>query len=385
MAQEKNTKIKLVEVIADSGIGGGPKHVLGLLRHIDKDKFSTYLFCPSGYLRDQAREISGLTVLPFEPRSKFDLVAIYLLKKSFERIRSLGDPFSPLIIHSHGSRAGLMARVAAVFGSKKVYTEHILDQNYHLKNPLNELIQKWIIKRQNKKTDIIIAVSNSVKKFLIKSGLADKSRVVMIPNGIEKKEGVTTKKIKASNKAPIIGTIGSLNKQKGQKYLLEALSILKRKYPLITLEIIGKGPERIPLLEKIDELNLEHHVALLGAKKETENYLKHWDVFVLPSISETFGISILEAMEVGVPVVASNVGGIPDIITNKKNGLLVSPHNPKEIAEAVENIISHPVMAAKLKRAGRETTKEYDWKKIVDLLEAEYEKLVETNATEDNL
>lgn len=374
----EKTRIKLIQVIADSALGGGPKHVLGILKHVDQKKFEPFLVCPPGYLQNEAKKIEGIQVFSFDPRSKFDLVSVYYLHRTFERIRSLSDPFAPIIVHTHGPRAGLMARLVTPFGAKKVYTEHRFDDDFHLKNPINEYLQKKILARQNKKSDLIIAVSSSVKKYLINSNAALLSKIVVIPNAIEfeNEPGSSDKKIKVSNKAPIIGTIGNLNIQKGQTYLIEALSILKKKYPLITLEIVGEGSERNDLTEQIKISKLEHHVSLMGQKKDVEKYLHHWDAFVLPSIAETFGIVILEAMEAGVPVVASNVGGVPDIITNKKNGLLVPARSPKSIALAVEQIIDHPSQAAKLKREARERIKDFDWKVVIKRLEEEYQRIV---------
>jgi len=371
-------RIKLIQVIADSALGGGPKHVLGILKHINQKKFEPFLICPPGYLQNEAKKIDGIQVFSFDPKSKFDLVSVYYLHRTFERIRSLSDPFAPIIVHTHGPRAGLMARMVVPFGAKKVHTEHRFDDDFHLKNPINEYLQKKVLAQQNKKSDLIIAVSSSVRKYLINSNAVPKSKIVVIPNAIEfeNESRSTDKKIKVSNKAPIIGTIGNLNVQKGQTYLIEALSILRKKYPLITLEIVGEGPERNDLTEQIKITKLEHHVSLLGQKKDIEKYLHHWDVFVLSSIAETFGIVILEAMEAGVPVVASNVGGIPDIITNKKNGLLVPVRSPKAIALAVEQMIDHPTFAAKLKREARERLTDFDWTVVIKKLEEEYQGIV---------
>lgn len=368
------SKIKLVQIIADSALGGGPKHVLGILRNIDQSKFEPFLLCPPGYLKTEAKKIAGVQVLEFDPRSKFDLVAVYLLKRTLEQIQACGDPFAPMIIHSHGPRAGLMSRTVAPYKAKTVYTEHRYDADYHLKNLITEYFQKKIIGLQNRKSDLVIAVSSSVDKFLLRENMALRQNLVVIPNAIDIKDLAKTapKQIKVANKVPIIGTIGNLNYNKGQTYLVEAMLILKKKYPLITLEIIGEGPEKNDLNEQIKLLKLEHHISLLGQKKDVYKYLRHWDVFVLPSVAETFGIVILESFEAGVPVVASRVGGIPDIVTNKKNGLLIPAKAPKEIAKAISELLDHPVLAANLKRGGKERIKDFDWNVIIKKLESEY-------------
>lgn len=365
-------KIKLVEIIADSKIGGGPNHVLGILGNIDKEKFDCYLICPKGYLSDEAEKISNISTINLDMKSKFDLKSILELKKRLEEIRADKDPFGPMIVHSHGPRAGFISRLFALKGVKSVYTEHLFIHEYRLRNPINNWIQRKIVSLQNKKTDLIIAVSSSVKDHLVKNNLASANKVVVINNAIEPKETVLNKKIKLANKAPIIGAIGSLNSQKGHEFLIKAMSLIKTKYPLSMLEIIGDGPLKNPLKLKAKELNIEHNITFLGYQNDVGKYMKHWDVFVLPSLSETFGIVILEAMQAGIPVVATDVGGIKDIISNHINGILVKSKDPKGIANAAIEIIGRPALAAKLKRGGRERVKDFSWQKKIEELEDSY-------------
>lgn len=368
------SKIKLVQVIADSGFGGGPKHVLSILKNIDTKIFELYLVCPPGQLSVEGKLMPKVEVFNFKPVSKFNIFAILKLRRIFNKIRSSYDPFGPTIIHSHGPRAGFMAREAAPNDITQVYTEHIYGAEYHLNNPINEWLQKKILTRGNERTDLIIAVSNSVKKYLIDAKLAPEEKIKVIPNGIEINERSREykKRIKLGNKHPIIGTVGNLNLQKGQIYLVEAMKEILKKYPLATLEIIGDGSERQNLEQKIEQLDLGHHITLLGYKTDINQYLWHWDAFVLPSISETFGIVVLEAMNAGVPVVASKVGGVSDIIHDDRNGILIKPREPELIAENVIEILEHPALAAKLKREGKERVKDFDWKEIVKILEKEY-------------
>lgn len=377
---ENKGKIKLVQVIADSDLSGGPKHVLGLLNNLDKDLFDCFLICPAGQLSVEARKIPGVEVINVVMKSKFDLISMFEIHGEIEKIRASNNPFGPIIIHLHGTRAGLLGG----FGIKKnmpiVYTEHIYDAEYHLKNPVNEFLQKTVLKMLLRRSSSIIAVSGSVGDFLVKSGMAAKGKVQIIPNGIEivgSGEQGAGRKIKEGNKAPIIGTIGNLNVQKGQKYLVEAMTEIHKRYPLATLEIIGEGPLREDLESLAEDLKIENRVTLLGAKKDVFAHLKHWDVFVLPSIAETFGIVILEAMQAGVPVVASKVGGILDIIEHKSEGILVPPRDPAKIAEAIKEILDHPSLAAKLKKAGKARVKDFDWKKVIKEIEELYFTIVE--------
>ncbi len=365
-------KIKLVQIIADSKIGGGPSHILGILRQIDKEKFDCFLICPKGFLSDEAEKIPGLKIFNIEMKSKFDIGSILKLKSKLQKIRADGNPFGPMIVHSHGPRAGLLANFVLPNGVKFVYTEHIYDESYRLKNPINDYLQRFFLKKQNFKANLIIAVSSSVKKALIKNGLVPADKIIVIPNGVDVDQFKVGKPVASKYNHPVIGSVSNLNPTKGFEYLIDAIPIIKKKFPLISVEIIGAGPERNKLILKVKELGLIHNVSLLGGKKDGYKYIKHWRAFVLPSVSEPFGIAALEAMASGVPVVASKVGGLQDIITDKKNGLLVEPRNSDALAKVILQILENMALGAKLKQGGLLRVKDFDWKKIVKELEKAY-------------
>lgn len=357
--------------------------MLGILKHIDKKVFEAYLVCPSGYLSAEAKQVSGVEVINFSSRSKFDIFAIFKLRHILNLVRSSRDPFGPMIIHSHGPRAILFAGYAKPIGVKSVYTEHRWDESYHLRNPINDWLQRAILRKQNLKTNLIIAVSSSVKKFLSETDIVHKEKIKVIPNAVE----ITGHPLRSSGyagqakggsrgaadpKAPIIGTIGNLNYQKGHSYLIEAMEEIVKHFPLATLEIIGEGEERPILEDKIKKLGLTHHVTLSGQKFSPKQYLKHWSAFVLPSVAETFGIVVLEAMEAGIPVIATKVGGIPDIITSGKNGILVESKNAKELADSVIKTLSNLPLLASLKREGLKRVKDFSWDKVIKQIETSY-------------
>ena len=379
-ADEVDKRIKIVEMIADTGFGGGEMHVLGLLQNLDKEKFEPFLICSPGVLANNARSIEGLKIYEIKFRSKFDFSSTSKLEKILSEIQTHENPFRPMIVHTHGPRAGFIGRRATPRGVYKVYTEHIWNEAYHLENRVNEWVQKRALRSLNHKTDMVIAVSNAVRDFLVKSDLVPEKRVRVIPNGIELAETVLDSRLRGNDKfivshghnPPLIGTVGNLNSQKGHQYLIEAMPEILKSYPHLTLEIIGEGEERESLEKIIDELNLKKHVTLLGGNVSRERIESKWDIFVLPSISETFGIVILEAMKLGLPVVASKVGGVTDIVKEGKNGLLIKSKNPSAIASAVLELLNHPALAAKLVREGKETIKKFDWKVVIKDIEEVY-------------
>lgn len=375
----KNARNKLVLVIADSGLGGGTSHVLSLLKNVDKEKFETHLICPAGYLSKTAKQLRDVEVYNISMHSKFDLISFLQLRETIAKIQSEGNPFGPMIIHAHGQRAGLFTAYAARKSVNMIYTEHNFDDTYQLKNPINNFIQKTILKSVCGRYDLIIAVSEAVKNYLVSHRFADTNEVVVMPNGIDLSHWSSLKKthkIATVNLHPVIGTVGSLVTKKGQKYLIQAFAQFTKKYPLARLEIVGDGPEKENLQALVTSMSLHRNVSFLGSQKDIAPIVSKWDIFVLPSISETFGIVILEAMALGLPVVATKVGGIPDIIDDGKNGLLVQSKDSITLCKAIEKILDHPALAAELKRNGEKRITDFDIIKIVEKIENIYLRLI---------
>jgi glycosyltransferase involved in cell wall biosynthesis len=369
-------KIKLVQVIADSSLTGGPRHVLGLIKHLDKDKYNILLIAPRGWLTAEATKISGVKVKIVDFRSKFDLNSLTKLKKDIAEFRSADNPFGPIIIHAHGPRAGYFLALAKRPSEKFIYSEHIWSHEYKIENFINRKLQSLGIKFTCHRADLVIAVSKSVKNFLLKPLGVIEKKIIIIPNAIEVNDKNQDGKINGSAQL-LIGTIGALVKRKGHIHLIRAFLRVAASLPKARLEIIGDGPEKQNLLNEIKKLGLESKIQLVGEQKNTEKFLNSWNLFVLPSISEVFGIVILEAFEARVPVVATAVGGVPEIIKNDENGILVPASDPKKLAKAILYLLVEKQERQKLADSAYKILKErYDWSKIIVDIEKQYEKVV---------
>lgn len=145
-----------------------------------------------------------------------------------------------------------------------------------------------------------------------------------------------------------IGTISELHRNKGLSYLLYAVDIVRREYTNILVVIISDGEERVHLEEITDRLNLRTHVFFTGYVTDAARYISALDIFTLTSLKEGLPYTILEAGSAGVPVVASGIDGIPEIITDMESGMLVKPRRPDEIAQALSYLISDPDKRATL-------------------------------------
>ena len=366
---QTSTKTKIIQVIADSSLGGGARHVLGLISNIDKEKFEVLLIAPRGWLTTEATKIKDLKLKIVEFKSKWDIGSLTKLKKDIAELRKSGDPFAPIIIHAHGPRAGSFCKMALRPGEKFIYSEHIWSDDYHLKNPLNSILQKSGLRGIYHRSDSLIAVSKSVKTFIEKFGV-DKNKITIIPNAVEISDDNAEKN--HSDKL-MVGTIGNLYKQKGQQYLIQAFARVAASLPKARLEIIGDGPEKQKLLDLIKELDLESRVQLLGKIDKPKRYLDKWDLFVLPSLSETFGLVILEAFASRVPVVATKVGGIPELIIDDKTGYLVPPADSEKLAKAISYLLAEKKKRESLaSEAYALLKKHYDWEKVIKEIENEY-------------
>lgn len=369
------SKVKLIQVIADSVLGGGPRHVLGLLKNIDKEKFDVLLIAPRGWLTTEVTKIKDVRLKIVDFKSKFDLTSFSKLKKDIAEFRAGENPFGPIIIHAHGPRAGSFCRWALRDGEKFIYTEHIWNPEFHLKNPFNSIIQKSVLKAIYRRADLVIAVSKSVKNFIDERIKVKENKVLVIPNAIEIDADLKNEHHSAGL---LVGTIGSLNKQKGQIYLIRAFEKVVISLPKARLEIVGDGPEKEKLRAEIKRLGLESKIQLLGKIDKPKKILKTWDLFVLPSLSETFGLVILEAFESGVPVIASNVGGLPELVQNEKTGLLVPPADSEKLAKAICYLLVEKKQRESLAKEAYEILKKhYDWSKIILEIEQKYIKIAQ--------
>jgi len=372
-SMDSKNKTKIVQVIADSALGGGPRHVLGLINNLDKEIFDVLLIAPRGWLTTRAQKISGVNVRIVEFKNKFDLDSFIKLRKCLAEFRSSGDPFAPMIIHSHGPRAASFCRYALQPKDRFVYTEHLWNSDYHLRNPLNSLMQKNSIRSICRRADRVIAVSASVGHFLVNVLGIDRKKISIISNAIE----IEGDNLRKNNPGLLVGTVGSLVKAKGQIYLIKAFERVLQSLPKARLEIVGDGPEKDRLLKEIKDLGLESQIQLVGKVEKPKKLIKTWDIFALPSLSETFGLVILEAFECHVPVVGSNIGGIPELIKNGETGMLVPPADPEKLAKAICYLLVEKRERQKIADHAFELLKDkYEWSKIIKEIEKEYLRLV---------
>ncbi len=290
------------------------------------------------------------------------------------KVKKLLKSFKPDIVHSHyassygliGALSGFHPYVISVWGS----------DIYSFPNYSN--FYGKILKYSLGKADKVLATSKvllqETKKYYSKE-------IILTPFGIDTKKFSPDKTAGTlSNEGLVIGTIKTLEENYGVEYLIKAFHILKTKYPekSLRLLIVGKGTQREKLEKLVKDLGIENETTFTGfiPYDGIQEYQNMLDIFVAVSQEESFGVAVLEASACEKPVVVSNVGGLPEVVTDGETGFLVEKNNPAVIAEALEKLVLNPELRSKLGQNGRaKVLREYKWEESVRKMLSVYDDL----------
>jgi glycosyltransferase involved in cell wall biosynthesis len=177
--------------------------------------------------------------------------------------------------------------------------------------------------------------------------------------------------------APVIGAACRLVPVKGLIHLIGAIALLREEFPLLRLEIAGEGPERRVIETEAEALGIRDSVKLMGWRRDLEPLFAGWDIFVLPSLDEALGIVVLEAMAAAVPVVASAVGGLPEVVEEGCTGWLVPPAQPRALAERLRSLLVDPGLRCAMGAAGRERVRQrFSIQAMADAVAAIYDEVM---------
>jgi glycosyltransferase involved in cell wall biosynthesis len=195
-------------------------------------------------------------------------------------------------------------------------------------------------------TDAVVAVSQAVANQVVDGP----ARVIYA--GLALPYGHASARRSREPSEIVLGTAGRLVELKGIEYLLRAAAALRSEFPALRVEIAGAGPQREKLEEAVVHAGLKEHVRFLGWVDDLPSLLSRWDVFVMPSLEEGFPIAALDAMAAGLPVVATAVGGVPELIEDGKTGCLVPPRDAEALASRLRFLICNPELRASMGTAG---------------------------------
>lgn len=352
--QGKRQKTKVLYVITKSNWGGAQRYVFDLATGLPPEKFEVVVALGGGGPLKTELEKSGIRTipLPFLVRD----VSVFLDTRVFFGLWSLFRKERPDVVHLNSSKIGGLGALAGRISrtSNIIFTAHGWAFREEWRSPLQRIIIKFLSWLTILWSHSIITVSErdfregrsmpfTQKKFvLVYNGLSDLPP--FSKEEMRKKISETLQK-NIPTDTSWIGTIGELHKNKGHAYAIEALAQISLKHN-VAFFLIGEGEERGALEKLIEKLEMGSKIFLLGKKDDAATLLEAFDFFLFPSIKEGLPYAILEAGRAGLPVVASAVGGVPEIITDMNSGILVRPKSPEEIVKAFEYLFAHKKEAA---------------------------------------
>jgi len=307
--------------------------------------------------------------------------------------------FKPLkheleIVHAHSPIP--YSDLPALLYAKRKKVPFVLTYQYDGQETVGSFIRnagvsvynKYLLNKVLDYANVIIATTKSYadeSKFL----RPYKDKITLIPNGINIKDfQISYSKEKCRSKLGlsadknVILFLGSLVPYKGPDILLNAFSRVNKEIPNAELVFAGRGEMQVELEKLSKRLNIEKNVKFAGFIEEDLKpfYYKAADIFCLPStnMGESFGIVNLEAMACGIPIISSKLGGIPDVVNDMENGILVKPGDPESLADALIFLLENKDIRKKMGTDGRKKVEEYSWEKIAEKTENIYNRLLES-------
>jgi glycosyltransferase involved in cell wall biosynthesis len=343
-------RIRVVEVLATGTNGGAQEHLHGLVTRMDPSRFDVSIvsLSPGSAVRKLQR--AGFDVLVIDEPD--DAIAVGALAAHLVDVQ-------PDVLHNHMYRAELVGTRAAIALTEVGHRRPYVVSTVHSSRIRSEE-DRAMLRVLTPHIDQIIAVSKMIEEKLEHEGRTE-APVRRIYNGVDlsrydHQEPCCTlpEEYGMEPGSQLVGVVARLEPEKGHPTLLEAWPAVLRAVPDVYLLIVGEGSRREALEAMARELRIAHRVVFTGRRDDVPAVTRALDVAVLPSYREAQGLSILEAMALSRPVVASNVGGIPEMITDGITGLLVPPHDPDALAAAIIRLLRDHPFADTLGRAGHD-------------------------------
>ncbi|MGB9919721.1 MAG: glycosyltransferase [Moorellales bacterium] len=362
-------------------IGGAERNMLQIASHLH-DKFQIVIVGPMSASFAKRAEAAGAVTHPIETVSKANVLAALGLANLFRRLRAR-------LVHTHDTRGGLLGRIAAkVAGLKVIHTVHMAPF-FLTTQPLKRRIYSSVEGILNRYfSDRVIFVSRTVGEMYLAQGLVEQAKAVYIPNGVHRaflQETLSRRldlrncwrqRLAIGGQECVVVWVGRISPQKGLEYLVGAASLL-RDYPVRYL-VIGDGPERAFIEGLVRQDHLTDKFIFLGFRDQKEVYelLAASDLFVLPSRYECFPYTLLEATALGLPCIASDVGGNREIISSGFNGYLVPPGDTRGLASVIERLVRDTGLRERLSQGAAVKAAEYDEDSMIERTAAVYRAVI---------
>lgn len=343
--QKTNKKIKILHIAQSDG--GVLEYLSMFCKNIDHVKYENYLIVSDSYKKEKEKFeelVKEIHYIKMEREIKIssDLKAIIEVNKLVSKIK-------PDIVYLHSSKAGAIGRIALLFNFKVkiLYNAHgwAFNGGFGNKKKVYAIIEKILAFKTTK----IINISKSEYESALQNKISKISKMCVIDNGIdfeifknsEKYRNKKRKEYSIEEKEIVIGVVGRISEQKDPITFIKAAKILNEKYSNLKFMYIGAGELEKSVINYCEEEKLINKLIITGWVRNKQEYIPMLDVAVLPSKWEGFGLVLIEYMICKKPIVASNIGGIVNIVEDNKNGLLFDPGNEKELAKKIELLIKN--------------------------------------------
>jgi glycosyltransferase involved in cell wall biosynthesis len=327
--------MKILQLISSGGFYGAESVLLNLsvelecIGHVCIVGVFENAKNPNTQVGDRA-ETAGLAVRRFPCRRRFDWQAVRAIQKIIER-----DEID--VVHAHGYKADFYALLAGRLAEVPVTaTCH----NW-LGESLSMRAYGWLDRYLLRFFDGVAAVSQSVAEQLRYSGALQRGRV--IPNGVPTRgggiESLLADQIRTGHRI-VVGSVGRLSAEKGTSVFIEAASRICPDFPQVRFVVVGDGPLRSSLEARVRELGMATQFFFAGERNDVDQIYRLFDIYVLPSFQEGMPMALLEAMAAGLPTVATKVGGVPDLVSDRSVGLLVEPGDAETLAAGIRDLLN---------------------------------------------
>jgi glycosyltransferase involved in cell wall biosynthesis len=344
------TRPRIVFLVTLAETGGAQTYVASLLVPLRRDFDVVVAAHGSGPLEDATRA-AGARFIPLRHVRRTvkpvrDLLGLLELLRLLRRER-------PQIVHVNSAKAAALGRVAAWFARVplRVYTVH--GWAFLAYEGAASAAYRWVERALRPLTTVTICVSENERRAGLAARACAEATTVVIRNGVD---STAPEPDRPPEGEPRVVMVGRLQAPKDPLTLVRALATLQGRD--VEALLVGDGPDRAAVEKEVRRLELES-VRLLGQRNDVAELLRTAAIFVLSTRSEGLPLSILEAMAVGLPVIASNVGGVPELVVDGETGVLVPPGDPHSLAGAIERLLGNPALLRQLGEAGRARVREH--------------------------
>lgn len=341
---------RILHITFNMGIGGTEQVIRQLVSHLPADKFENRIICIDGLVGDIGQLLAerGIQVEAFKRKPGFDWALI-------AKIRQLIRSWSPKVIHCHQYTPYLYGWLASLgTRSRVIFTEHgrFYPDRYRYKAFLVNAVMARL-------TYSLVAISVATREALVRYEFMPRSKIRVIYNGLRglERDPAAQETIRDTLEIPrdafVVGTVARLDVAKNQTMMLRAFKLVLAQHGNAYLLMVGDGPERQHLEYTARELGISDKVRFTGFIKSPQNHLAAMDVFLLSSHTEGTSMTLLEAMSLAIPAVATNVGGNPEIVAQGRTGILTPPGDETAFADAILSLArdrtKYQLMAAEAK------------------------------------